>query len=84
MAVIYGSGEANLGTVIGGAITPLQSLSFMTFVLIYTPCLGTVAAQLKESGSRNFVLLSVSWSLSLAWVMALVVYQGGKLIIELA
>jgi ferrous iron transport protein B len=84
MAVIYGSGEANLGTVIGGAITPLQSLSFMTFVLIYTPCLGTVAAQLKESRSRNFVLLSVSWSLSLAWVMALVVYQGGKLIIELA
>jgi ferrous iron transport protein B len=56
----------------------------MTFVLIYTPCLGTVAAQLKESRSRNFVLLSVSWSLSLAWVMALVVYQGGKLIIELA
>jgi ferrous iron transport protein B len=48
MAVIYKTTEANLGSAIETAITPLQSLSFMTFVLLYTPCLGTVAAQLQE------------------------------------
>jgi ferrous iron transport protein B len=37
-----------------------------------------VAAQLQESKSRNFALLSLGWSLSLAWVMALIVYQGGQ------
>ena len=78
MAVIYKTSEAGLGGVIGGLITPLQSLSFMTFVLLYTPCLVTVAAQLQESKSRNFALLSLGWSLSLAWVMALIVYQGGQ------
>jgi ferrous iron transport protein B len=80
MAVIYKTSETNLGGVIGGLITPLQSLSFMTFVLLYTPCLGTVAAQIQESKSRNFALLSLGWSLLLAWLMALVVFQGGLLL----
>ncbi|MCP9836619.1 ferrous iron transport protein B [Cyanobium sp. N.Huapi 1H5] len=83
MAVIYGTNESGLGGAIQGVITPLQSLSFMTFVLLYTPCLGTVAAQIQESRSRIFALLSLSWSLLLAWLMALIVYQGGSLILAL-
>lgn len=81
MAVIYKTSETDLGSVIQNVITPLQALSFMTFVLLYTPCLGTVAAQLQESKSRPFAILSLIWSLSLAWVMAFVVYQGGRLLI---
>jgi ferrous iron transport protein B len=80
MAVIYKTSEAGLGGVIGGLITPLQALSFMTFVLLYTPCLGTVAAQLQEAKSRRFALLSLGWSLVLAWLLALVVFQGGRLL----
>jgi ferrous iron transport protein B len=80
MAVLYQTSEAGLGGVIAGLITPLQALSFMTFVLLYTPCLGTVAAQLQESKSRNFAMLSLGWSLLLAWLMALVVFQGGRLL----
>ncbi|MFN7677646.1 MAG: ferrous iron transport protein B, partial [Cyanobacteriota bacterium] len=78
LAVIYRTTEANLAGSVRAAITPLQALSFMTFVLLYTPCLGTVAAQLKESKSRRFVLVSLAWSLGLAWTLALVVYQGGR------
>ena len=84
MAVIYGTTASGLGGAIQTAITPLQALSFMTFVLLYTPCLGTVAAQIQESRSRNFALLSLVWSLSFAWVMAFVVYQGGALILSLS
>jgi ferrous iron transport protein B len=80
MAVIYATSEADLGGVIGQTITPLQALSFMTFVLLYTPCLGTVAAQLQESKSRGFTALSLGWSLALAWILALLVYQGGRLL----
>ncbi|MFN9630538.1 MAG: ferrous iron transport protein B [Cyanobacteriota bacterium] len=78
LAVIYRTTEAQLAGSVRAAITPLQALSFMTFVLLYTPCLGTVAAQLKESKSRAFVLTSLGWSLGLAWSLALVVYQGGR------
>jgi ferrous iron transport protein B len=35
---------------------------------------------LKESKSRRFALLSLGWSLLLAWLMALVVFQGGLLL----
>jgi ferrous iron transport protein B len=77
LAVIYRTSEANLAGSVRAAITPLQALSFMTFVLLYTPCLGTIAAQLKESKSRTFALTSLAWSLGLAWTLALVVYQGG-------
>lgn len=83
MAVIYKTTESNLGGAIQNVITPLQSLSFMTFVLLYTPCLGTIAAQLQESKSRNFAIMSLAWSLSLAWILALIVYQGGRLILSL-
>ncbi|MCU0528764.1 MAG: ferrous iron transport protein B [Cyanobium sp. Prado107] len=81
MAVIYATSEADLGGVISQTITPLQALSFMTFVLLYTPCLGTVAAQLQESKSRGFTALSLGWSLALAWILALVVYQGGRFLL---
>jgi ferrous iron transport protein B len=78
LAVIYRTSEADLAGSVQAAITPLQALSFMTFVLLYTPCLGTIAAQLQESKSRRFALLSLAWSLGLAWTLALVVYQGGR------
>jgi ferrous iron transport protein B len=80
MAVIYRTSETGLGAVLSTVITPLQALSFMTFVLLYTPCLGTIAAQLQEAKNRRFALLSLGWSLSLAWVMALLVFQGGRLL----
>ena len=83
MAVIYRTSETGLGTAIQSAITPLQALSFMTFTLLYTPCLSTVVAQLKESRSRSFTLLSVGWSLVLAWLMALLIFQGGRRLIGL-
>lgn len=59
------------------AITPLQALSLMTFRLPYTPCLSTVAVQIREARSRAFALRSIAWSLSLASMGALAVYQVG-------
>jgi len=82
MAVIHHTGQAGLGMALRQAITPLQALSFMTFTLLYTPCLSTVAVQLKESGSRPFALLSVGWSLALAWALAFLVYQGGSVVLR--
>ena len=80
MAVIHHTSEAGLGAAMQASITPLQALSFMTFTLLYTPCLSTVAVQIKEAKSRMFALRSVLWSLSLAWIAALLVFQGGRLL----
>jgi len=80
MAVIHHTSEAGLGAAMHASITPLQALSFMTFTLLYTPCLSTVAVQIKEAKSRMFALRSVVWSMSLAWIAALLVFQGGRLL----
>jgi len=80
MAVIHHTSEAGLGAAMHASITPLQALSFMTFTLLYTPCLSTVAVQIKEAKSRMFALRSVLWSMGLAWIAALLVFQGGRLL----
>jgi ferrous iron transport protein B len=63
LAVIYG------GVGLTGAksthITPLQSMSFMLFCLLYTPCVTTVAAIWSESCSVKLTLLSLIMALQL-------------------
>ncbi|RJQ76706.1 MAG: ferrous iron transport protein B [Desulfobacteraceae bacterium] len=61
-------------------MTPLSALSMMMFVLLYLPCLATVAAIRRETGSVRWMLFSITYSTSLAWLVALVVYQGGLLL----
>jgi ferrous iron transport protein B len=57
----------------------LASLAFMVFVLMYTPCMVAVAAERQELGSK-WMWFSIVGQLVLAWVMAFVVFQGGKLL----
>lgn len=47
----------------------------MLFTLIYTPCLATVAALRAETKSSSFALLSVTWSILLAWAASFAFYQ---------
>jgi len=57
----------------------VQAISFMLFVLLYTPCLSTLATQRNESRSWKFVTYSTAWSLTLAWTVSFGVYQGARL-----
>ncbi|MGB8424740.1 MAG: ferrous iron transport protein B [Desulfobacterales bacterium] len=61
-------------------MTPLSALSMMIFVLLYLPCLATVAAIRRETGSIKWMLFSIFYSTSIAWLAALCVYQGGRLL----
>jgi ferrous iron transport protein B len=60
-------------------ITPLAAFAFMVFVLIYTPCLGAIAAIRREAGTK-LMFFSIIYQTALAWIVAFVIYQGGKLI----
>ena len=61
-------------------MTPLVSYAFMAFVLIYTPCLGTVAVIRRETHSWKWTAFSVGYAVALAWVVAFVIVRGGRLI----
>ncbi len=81
LAVIYGQADPiALGRAIAADVSWPQAVSFMLFTLLYTPCLSTVAVIRSESKQLGFTTLSVVWSLLLAWLTCLVVFQGLRLL----
>lgn len=48
--------------------------AYLTFILLYLPCVSTMAAIKQETSSR-FMWLSVGWSFLIAYLLAVVVYQ---------
>ena len=72
MGILYG-GDATMS-----AFTPLTAFTFMLFVLLYFPCVATVATLRREAG-RRWAWFTVVHSLLLAWLVAFVVYQIGSL-----
>ncbi len=57
----------------------LAALSFIVFVLIYTPCVTAIAAEKQELGMK-WTWVSIIGQLVLAWIMAFVIFQGGILL----
>ena len=61
-------------------MSALSALSMLVFVLLYLPCLATVATIKQETGSYKWMFFSIFYSTSIAWSVAFIVYQGGKLL----
>ena len=76
----YGDENEGLRAAIQHAMTPLIGYAFMIFVLAYTPCLATVAAIKRETGSWGWTGFSVGYGLALAWILAFCIYHGGMLL----
>jgi ferrous iron transport protein B len=61
-------------------MTPLTGLSLMVFFVLACQCMSTLAVVHRESGSWRWPALMFAYQTVLAYVGALVVYQGGRLI----
>lgn len=62
-------------------ITPLVAYGYMLFVLIYFPCIATLAAIKQESGGWKWAIFAATYTTILAWLVAFGVYQIGSLFI---
>lgn len=58
-------------------ITLLVAYGYMLFVLIYFPCIATVAAIKNESGSWKWAAFTICYTTLLAWIVAFLVHQVG-------
>lgn len=72
--------DAALRPALLGQFTPLSAYAFMAFVLLYMPCVVTAAAIRQEFGSWRLWFLACAYELPLAWGVAFVIYQGGRLL----
>lgn len=61
--------------------TPLVAACFMIFVLIYVPCIATVTAVVKETGSWKYGAFTIVYNTFVAWLLAFIVYQVGTLFV---
>ncbi|HOI57859.1 MAG: ferrous iron transport protein B [Methanoculleus sp.] len=77
LGVLYGAGEEGdaLSTAFlaDPGLSAATALALMVFVLLYTPCLATIATIRKETGSWKWAGFSVAYGLVLAWLLALIV-----------
>lgn len=72
--------DASLQGLLADYYTPLAAYSFMVFILLYIPCLATVATIYKETGSKKWTAFSMGYALVIAYVLSLIIFQGGKLL----
>ncbi|GLI09129.1 ferrous iron transport protein B [Paenibacillus tyrfis] len=81
MGIIYAApDDAGLSGMISPFFTPLQAFSFMVFILLYVPCLATVGVIRKETGSARWTWFSIGYALAIAYVIALAVYNVGRVL----
>lgn len=67
---------STLGVVDGtNEFTIASALSFMVFVLLYCPCIASITAIIKESGSWKYGAFSVLYNTLVAWIAAFIIYH---------
>lgn len=59
--------------------SPIVVISLLLFVLIYFPCIATIAAIKEESGSWKWGIFSIVYTTSLAWIVSFLVFQIGSM-----
>ncbi len=52
-----------------------EALSFMVFILLYCPCIATLTAIVRETGSWKYAAFSVIYNTLIAWLAALATYR---------
>jgi ferrous iron transport protein B len=73
--------DIELSTALSTIFTPLSAFAFLTFTLLYMPCIAAFAATKKELGSMKYAVLTALYQTLTAFVVGMVVYQVGNLFI---
>lgn len=73
LGVLYGG---NLSVTIVQYFNPISALSFLVFILLYTPCASTIIT-LKKEFSTKMALTSMFYQFATAWIVSFLFYNIG-------
>ena len=62
-------------------ITPLAGYAYLIFILLYFPCIATIAAIKHETGSWRWASFAAVYTTVVAWIASMLVFQIGSLLI---
>jgi ferrous iron transport protein B len=82
LGVLYGAGEGSsaLPAQVAAAFVPAARMAFLVVILLFVPCLATVATIKQETGSWRWTFASTLLLLGLSLGAGIVVYQVGRLV----
>ena len=80
LAVLTGTSVSNLPAALSALFTPLSAWSFLTFTLLYTPCVAAISAVKREMNSAKSAIAMVLYQSGIAWIVSFLVYSIGTLI----
>ena len=81
-AVLLGASDASsVVPLLSQIFTPLSAFSFLTFSLLYMPCVAAMAAVKREMGGWRSAILVMTFQTVVAWIVAMIVYQIGSIIL---
>ncbi len=79
-AVLLGASNGlSLPQMMAHLFTPLTAFSFLTFTLLYMPCVAAMAATKRELGGSLAALGAMLFQTGVAWVVAFIIYQVGRI-----
>ena len=84
LAVLYAGGPGieagteGIQAAMAAAITPAAAAGMLVFVLLYVPCFAALSSIRAETLSWRLTAFQVAYSLGVAWLGALLVYQAGR------
>ncbi|HEX3020972.1 MAG TPA: ferrous iron transport protein B [Lachnospiraceae bacterium] len=62
------------------SFTSLNAYALMIFVLLYTPCVATIATMRREFKSTRWTLFAIFFQLMVAWGVTTIFYQIGSML----
>lgn len=80
MVMFHTSSQAVLISALSSFIAPASAYALLTFILLYSPCVATLATVKQETGSRKWMFYSLFSTLIIAYVVTFVVFNISKLV----
>ncbi len=86
LSLLYGFSIGASGATVAAALagtfaSPLAAYAFLVFVLLYIPCVAAMSTMYREMNSVKWTLFSAAWQIGSAYLISLLVYQIGSLLI---
>lgn len=79
MSVLY---AGNLTAALQENFTRLSAISYLIFVLLYTPCAAALSTIRRETGSIKWAAASAFYQFATAWYCSAMFYQCARLILR--
>ena len=80
LGVLYNTSDENLSQslIASGDFTKSSAAAFLVFMLLFFPCIATVATIAEETGRKKFAIFAILYNTSIAWLIAFIINQIGS------